>query len=82
MKNKLVATVLALMMVGTVLMNVSMVSANTPPPPSDIPDGPQYIDGNWTVAGAMSFTDELIYLTGTKCPAHHRRFRRCAAKMR
>lgn len=64
MKSKLFAAVLALMMVGTVLMNVSLVSANTPPPPSDAPNGPQYIDGNWTVAGTMSFTNELIYLTG------------------
>lgn len=65
MKTKLAATIFALMMVGTVLTNAPfLASANTPPPPSDAPNGPQYIDGNWTIAGAMSFTNERIYLTG------------------
>jgi len=46
-----------------VLVNTSLVMA-VPPPPSDAVNGIQYIEGDWTVAGSESYTNEVIFLTG------------------
>ncbi len=64
MKNKLSALIMSIVMVSVVFANTSLVLAGTPAPPSDVPDGIQYIDGDWTVAGSETYTDEIIVLTG------------------
>jgi len=63
MKGKIVSIVLAIMMVGIAF--TSFAVAGDPPPPDDITDGVQYIDGDWVVGlPNNTFTNEIIYLTG------------------
>ncbi len=64
MKNKFSALIMSIVMVTVIFANTSLVLAGTPAPPSDVPDGIQYIDGDWTVVGSESYTDEIIVLTG------------------
>ncbi len=64
MRNKFSALIMSIVMVTVIFANTSLVLAGTPAPPSDVPDGIQYIDGDWVVAGSETYTDEIIVLTG------------------
>ncbi len=56
------AILLSIMMVSTVLMSAGMVFAGQPSAPTV--DTTYVMTGEWTVAGAEVYTDDVIYLTG------------------
>ena len=72
MKNKRITIIICLLIIlGTFIMitiNHELISfpvnAGSPPPPDDIINGTQYIEGDWNVTTGMIYSDEIIILTG------------------
>ncbi len=65
MMRKVYAIILSLAMMSVVFMNMVVSGATAPPPPDDITNGDQFIEGDWVVTTPDDyFENETIYLTG------------------
>ncbi|MFH0815279.1 MAG: PKD domain-containing protein [Methanobacteriota archaeon] len=58
------SAIASITLVCMMLASTFTVMAGSPAPPDDGVDGLQYIDGDWIVSGAESYTDEIIVLSG------------------
>lgn len=72
MKNKQIAIIICLLFIlGTFITLIIMqglisinAKAGNPPPPDDLINGTQHIDGDWIINSIESYTNETIFLNG------------------
>ena len=67
MKNIINSIIVAVLVLGTIQTMMPFWAPNVvgpAPPPNDLVDGVQYIDGDWIVTGTEEYTDETIILSG------------------
>ncbi|MBU4071103.1 MAG: right-handed parallel beta-helix repeat-containing protein, partial [Candidatus Thermoplasmatota archaeon] len=62
--HKFVTALIALAMLLSPLLIFGTSSAGIAPPPDDLINGVQYIDGDWVISGYENYSNEIIYLTG------------------